>query len=191
MKIIKRIVGGRCTLPTYLLVTLTLVACVPLQDNTADIPTPRPISSPTRTPTATSIPITPLGDSAFAGNWKITVFEGPYILKTNDDDIKGVMVVIRVRVKNVGREGSTIWRNQFELEDARGIRYDSLKSEYGRILLVTADLNPGLQTEGFLMFDVPPDVLNQRWYLAFGGALFEQQSAYIDLGQDSNWDDRR
>ena len=104
---------------------------------------------------------------------------------------KGIPVVIRVRVKNVGREGSTIWRNQFELEDARRRRYNAmtLYDSTGK-LLGTEELNPGLQTEGFLIFDVPENALNQRWYLAIDGALFEQ-SAYIDLGQSLNWDDRR
>ena len=75
------------------------------------------------------------------------------------------------------------------LEDFRGRRYDALSISDSRSLF-SKDLNPGIQTEGYLIFDIPENLDDYTWFLAFEETLSEPP-AFIDLGLPKHWNDRR
>jgi hypothetical protein len=59
-------------------------------------------------------------------------------------------------------------------------------------VLLVEDINPGLQYEGFVLFDVPESALSDGkwWHLVVDGAIF-QESAIIDLSSAGSWTDMR
>lgn len=123
-------------------------------------------------------------------NWKVTVLAPPRIGDVRE--AKGVAVRVDIRVKNVGREGSTIYNSQFELKDSRDRIYKTLSFfDSSPVSLSAEDINPGLVYEGFVVFDVPESVISQnRWQLVINGA-FLAEPAIINLGRGSDWVDLR
>lgn len=144
-------------------------------------------NSPTAVPTPAPKRI---GQRARTANWEIVVLEKPTILVQNRD-FRGTPVAVKVRVKNVGNEGSTIYGFQFELEHGTGRVYKTT-SVYSDKALSAEDINPGLQYEGYVLFDVPSSALvqNKWWRLVVDGAMF-QDSAIIQLSFQGRWTDMR
>jgi hypothetical protein len=150
------------------------------------------LSSPP-TPAPTPVPTPPpkgIGQRALTANWEIVVLKKPWIL-VQYRDFRGTPIAVKVRVTNIGNEGSTIYGNQFELEDGTGRVY-KITSTYEDKALLVEDINPGLQYEGFVLFDVPESALYERtsWHLVVDGAIF-QKSAIIDLSSPGSWTDMR
>jgi len=135
-----------------------------------------------------------IGQRVDTANWAVQVLQSPLILseaKANTLDAKGVPIGVQFRVANVGRQGASIGSSQFELEDVVGIRYSNI-DWYEEGFLSFEQINPGLEYEGLLIFDVPGNAVFQygNWHLVIDGGLFSDP-ARVSLGRAGSWTDRR
>ena len=135
-----------------------------------------------------------IGQRVDTANWAVQVLQSPLILseaKANALDAKGVPIAVQFRVANVGRQGASIGSSQFELEDVVGIRYSNI-DWYEEGFLSFEQINPGLEYEGWLIFDVPGNAVfqNGNWHLVIDGGLFSDP-ARVSLGGGGSWTDRR
>ena len=170
----------RVSLVPIFILTLSLVSCV--EDEVADSAN----VSIAVEPKAPVRPV-PIGSRTRTANWSVKVLEPP-IVGDKIPETKGFPVLVKILVKNIGKEGSSIWSHQFELQNEGGRVYKPMTLSAERVLDVE-DINPGLEWEGYLVFDVS---LSDRrpWNLVIEGALFSDPGI-INIGAPRSWDDRR
>ena len=135
-----------------------------------------------------------IGQRVDTANWAVQVLQSPFILReaeANTLDAKGVPIGVQFRVANVGRQGASIGSSQFELEEVVGIRYSNI-DWYKEGFLSFEQINPGLEYEGWLIFDVPGNAVFKygNWHLVIDGGLFSDP-ARVSLGGAGSWTDRR
>ena len=135
-----------------------------------------------------------IGQRVDTANWAVQVLQSPFILseaEANTLDAKGVPIGVQFRVANVGRQGASIGSSHFELEEVVGIRYSNI-DWYEEGFLSFEQINPGLEYEGWLIFDVPGNAVFKygNWHLVIDGGLFSDP-ARVSLGGAGSWTDRR
>lgn len=113
-----------------------------------------------------------MGDVVKAG-----AFE--YII--TDAERNGNLVSIDVRAKNITNKAETVYTGTITLADGKGAVY-----KHNTDGLSSADINPGIEREGTITFEVPAEVTGLRAAVtsdavreAFGG---DTSYTYIDIG---------
>lgn len=128
-----------------------------------------------------------LNEAVVSANWEVVVTGAPIKRKTLSSSFStyeaaGVYLIVPLKVKSVGDEGSTISDWQIKLIDGLDREFDPADFSVQRAAgggLFLEQINPGLEKSTALVFDVPID--KPSWTLEIRGALFSSR-AYIDLG---------
>jgi len=160
-----------------------------------ETPTPEPTPTATPRPTATPVDTTHsmneafvVGDGARQVQYAVTGFGtrgavgGQY-----GAEASGVFAILNINVQNVGNESFNLSSNVFTLVDVQKREYDVDTDAmiYMEDSIIFEQVNPGLELQGTIAFDVPTDQQAPRLRIDPAGVFSTAQEHYVNLPSPS------